>query len=195
MTTRRVIAAACALVLVGVVGCGGQNGSEDAPPETAATTQVPADFESKARAATNKLGVSLKSELTQAMQDGGPVAAVDVCHIRAGEIARTVREETGLEVGRVSTRTRNPQNAPSELEAAVLGVFQGRPSLQDTVVVDDGEAVYMRAIRIDVPTCLKCHGPSESLDPALEERLAQLYPQDEATGFTMGDLRGAFVVR
>jgi len=50
---------------------------------------------------------------------------------------------------------------------------------------------FMKAI----PTggaCLACHG--ETLSPELAEKVKTLYPQDLATGFMLGDIRGAFVV-
>jgi hypothetical protein len=46
-----------------------------------------------------------------------------------------------------------------------------------------------------IPTgglCLACHG--ETIDPAVAGKIAELYPEDKATGFREGDLRGAFVV-
>ena len=68
------------------------------------------------------------------------------------------------------------------------------PALADTVVVRENEPVFYRPIRIGVDVCLKCHGDAESLAPEVSDRLAELYPDDRATGFAMGDLRGAFVV-
>jgi hypothetical protein len=50
---------------------------------------------------------------------------------------------------------------------------------------------YMSAI----PTqkiCLGCHG--KSIDPQVKAKLEALYPEDRATGFSEGDLRGAFVI-
>ena len=41
--------------------------------------------------------------------------------------------------------------------------------------------------------CLKCHG--ENIDPAVKAKLGELYPNDKATGYKLGDLRGAFTVR
>jgi len=46
-----------------------------------------------------------------------------------------------------------------------------------------------------IPTgggCLLCHGTN--LSPEIGQALADLYPEDRATGFTEGDIRGAFVV-
>lgn len=62
----------------------------------------------------------------------------------------------------------------------------------ETVNTDDGrEFRFMKAI----PTgevCLKCHGTE--LAPGVAQALAGLYPEDRATGYSQGDIRGAFVV-
>ena len=57
-----------------------------------------------------------------------------------------------------------------------------------------GFRAWIRGIFIERPVCLSCHGPPGSLDPEVTTALKNLYPQDEATGYRMGDLRGAFVV-
>jgi hypothetical protein len=190
------LTAPLALVLAFVVaGCGGGGGEEAAEASSPSETSGDADFAAEAKAATNRLQIELKKELSAAMKEGGPVAAIEVCHTRAPEIAREVGTETELSVGRVSRDNRNPDNAASGAEAAVLAEFEARPAMQDTVVTHDGQRTYMRAIRIGAPLCLNCHGPESMLEPQLKERLAELYPQDRATGFEAGDLRGAFVVR
>ncbi len=189
-----VLTSPLALVLAFVVaGCGGGGGEGSA--ETAAQTSADAEFAAEAKAATNRLQIELKKELSAAMKEGGPVAAIEVCHTRAPEIAQEVGTQTELSVGRVSRNNRNPDNAASRAEAAVLAEFETRPAMQDTVVAHDGQRTYMRAIRIGAPLCLNCHGSESMLEPQLKGRLAELYPQDRATGFEVGDLRGAFVVR
>jgi len=57
-----------------------------------------------------------------------------------------------------------------------------------------GDAVerrYMRAIPTDA-LCLTCHG--KTLAPDLAAAIARNYPGDQATGFELGQLRGAFSV-
>ncbi|MDY0022433.1 c-type heme family protein, partial [Arenimonas caeni] len=44
-----------------------------------------------------------------------------------------------------------------------------------------------RGIRVEA-ACLMCHG--DNIAPPIAERLAALYPEDGATGFLEGDLRG-----
>lgn len=160
----------------------------------------PTDKE-KAMAATAAFGKALKAELVTAMQAGGPLAAIEVCNTKAPGIAQAVSLEQGVQVSRVSLKNRNPENAPNEWQSEVLASFEERVqegedagglSWQKSVEAEGVEEYrFMKAI----PTggvCLACHG--KAIDPAVAQKLAELYPEDKATGFSEGDLRGAFVV-
>ena len=50
----------------------------------------------------------------------------------------------------------------------------------------------MKAIPTAAEPCLTCHG--SSLQPELKAEILRLYPNDQATGFKPGELRGAFTV-
>ena len=144
---------------------------------------------------------ALKSELTSAMQAGGPMNAIEVCNERAPAIAEALSLENGLNLSRVSLRNRNPDNAPNAWQTAVLQDFEerranGEPpatlTWQEVANVNgQREFRFMRAIPT-APVCLACHG--ESIAQPVAEKIAELYPADQATGFREGDLRGAFVV-
>ena len=148
-----------------------------------------------------QLGGQLKGELTKAIAEGGPMAAINVCYLRAPEIAAQLSQASGARVGRTALRVRNPSNAPDELERTVLEQFAtdlgsgpiDRP-LEAVFEIRRGEAVerrYMRAIPTDA-LCLTCHG--KTIAPELAAAIARDYPKDEATGFEQGQLRGAFSV-
>lgn len=157
--------------------------------------------QAQARDAVAEFAGALKAELTAAMQAGGPLNAIEVCHTRAPAIADAVSLGSGMQVSRVSLRNRNPGNAPTEWQAAVLRDFEGRLAAGETadtlswqeIAQTDGPREYrfMKAIPT-APMCLACHG--ESLAPAVAEKIAELYPEDKATGYREGDIRGAFVV-
>ena len=51
-------------------------------------------------------------------------------------------------------------------------------------------ARVLRPLAIEAP-CLLCHGRREALAPGVEALLAERYPGDAATGYSLGDLRGA----
>lgn len=155
----------------------------------------------RARHAAERLAIDLKDELTSALSDAGPAAAVSVCRDRAPAIAADLSGQT-LRVGRTAPRVRNPDNAPDPWERDVLDTFvrrmrAGEPAstLERWEVHEiDGRRVgrWMKAIPMQ-PQCTLCHGPEIGNPPA--ETIARLYPEDEATGFEAGDLRGAFTVR
>ncbi len=158
----------------------------------------------RSRALADQLMSELKTELGKAMQQGGPVAAVAVCKSRAPEIAARLSASSGAEVGRTAIRLRNPANAPDDLERAVMQGFAAEMSSGLPAATAPPEAIlesrsaqgterrYLRAIVMQ-PVCLACHGAS--LAPELVTAIARDYPQDTATGFETGQLRGAVTVQ
>jgi len=168
----------------------------DSPLDTGADPEI-----TRAKTAIKQVAGALQSELKVAMQAGGPVAAIAVCNTRAMPITEQLAAEHGLQVSRVSLKNRNPGNAPNEWQTDVLENFNRQRSAgvditkltwSETVDLDGSrEFRFMKAI----PTgevCLKCHG--KALSPQISTVLADLYPLDQATGFSIGDIRGAFVV-
>jgi hypothetical protein len=143
----------------------------------------------------------LREQLMQAIQTGGAVEAIAVCHTAAPEIARVHSEAHGWSVGRTSLKPRNPANAPDAWETGVLQQFEQRKAageaavaleFAEVVATESGQVFrYMKAIPTAEP-CLACHG--SNLAPEVAARLHDLYPQDQATGFAVGDLRGAFTI-
>jgi len=153
------------------------------------------------RQAIGELGKNLKTTMQQAMQQGGPLQAIKTCQLKAEDIATTLGSKQGWTVGRVSLRYRNPANKPDAWEKNVLLDFEKRlqagespTKMEFSAIVDNnGQQTfrYMKAI----PTaafCLKCHG--SNITPPIKAELKKLYPDDHATGFKAGDIRGAFTV-
>ena len=161
-------------------------------------------WDERSRALADQLMSELKSELGRALQQGGPVAAVAVCKSRAPEIAARLSASSGAEVKRTAIRLRNPANAPDDLERAVMQGFAAELSGASPVASVPPEAIfesrsaqgterrYLRAIVMQ-PVCLACHGTT--LAPDIATAIAREYPQDAATGFETGQLRGAVTVR
>ena len=44
------------------------------------------------------------------------------------------------------------------------------------------------------PMCAGCHGPVDHITPEVRQMLADRYPKDRATGFTLGEIRGWYWV-
>ena len=144
---------------------------------------------------------TLKARLMQTIREDGPLEAIAVCNTDAPAITLETSQQKGWDIGRTSLKVRNPANAPDDWERSVLNDFQVR-KLQgedplnlehfETVKLDGKLAFrYMKAIPTD-GGCLICHG--EAVEGALGEKIRALYPQDQATGFKPGDIRGAFTI-
>ncbi|MFO7953241.1 DUF3365 domain-containing protein [Thioalkalivibrio sp.] len=155
------------------------------------------------RDAIQKFASTLQGELMSAMESGGPTEAIQVCNERAPAIARDISAETGIEIGRTSLKLRNQDNAPDRWERLTLQGFDAQhaagtaaadlPPRFGVVESDDGEPQFR--FMAAIPTggaCLTCHGSDVSGD--VKNALERLYPEDQATGFSEGDVRGAFTV-
>ena len=155
----------------------------------------------ESRVVTMEFMETLKGELQTAIKAGGPVNAIQVCNTRAPEIAAGLSEKKGWTVARTSLKYRNPDNAPDAWERKVLEQFEGRKAKGEDpkqmayaeVVEDGGTKIFrfMKAIPTG-PVCLVCHG--EKIDAATEAKIQELYPEDRARGFNLGDIRGAFTI-
>ena len=156
----------------------------------------------QAQVIVQQFATTLKGELQQAMKSGGPANAVGVCKEQAPAIAASLAEQTGWEVGRTSLKPRNAAlNAPDAWEQGVLKQFEDRKAAgqpvagmtyAEVVQSDSGEAYrYMQAIPT-AEVCLACHG--SDIEPGLAESIDQAYPDDQARGYAVGDIRGAFTL-
>jgi hypothetical protein len=94
----------------------------------------------KSRELSMQLGTELKAELGAAIQKGGPVAAIDVCHTRAPAIAERLSAESGARVGRTALRVRNASNAPDDVQRA-QAVIAAIPGVLDRAARDREEAM------------------------------------------------------
>ncbi len=162
--------------------------------ETALTEKLNAH-----RAALKQFAEQLQDKLVTTVNESGPIEALSVCSDAAPEIAQQVSTDTGIALKRTGLKIRNPDSVADEWELKVLQDFEQRKAegtefkqLQYSEVVEiDGKSVlrYMKAIPV-MEKCLACHG-SDIAEP-IAKRLDELYPQDQARNFKLGDIRGAF---
>jgi hypothetical protein len=176
------------LICTLLAACCAQAALADEPTETAA-------LEQQARELVTQFVGRLKPELRQAMADGGPTHAIEVCASEAPKIADALSAESGWSVRRVSLRARNASRAtPDQWERRALEEFDRRHAAgaaAQTIQVSatSGDRYrYMQAQGTE-GVCLVCHGASPA--PAVENVLQKYYPDDQATGYKMGQVRGA----
>ncbi len=147
----------------------------------------------------------LISTLQKELAAGGPAGAVGVCSDLAQSIANRISRKTGWRVTRVSAKVRNPLlGMPDAWEQKVLLDFDKRVSKgEDMEKMSFSELVnepggkffrYMKAVAIKQP-CLACHGTEEQIAPSVQVILKERYTHDMATGYKVGDLRGAVSIK
>lgn len=135
----------------------------------------------------------LLKNVGEAMAEGGPANAVAFCNIHAPGIVTEMAAEWNCTVRRTSLQYRNPDHIPTEEEESILKWYAGlgEGDLTSTVWRDEGVIHYASPIRVGLPACLKCHGdPEREITAATMAMIKENYPEDQAVGYAMGDLRG-----
>lgn len=159
---------------------------------TAAHAATPED---RARAVLAPFKTSLKGALTEALKQG-PENAIEVCSLSAPALAAAASHD-GVKVGRTALKLRNPANTPPAWAVKPLAELAAEQPPKDgshrvvPLPGEPGRTGYVETILVGEP-CLACHG--ETLSPAVKSLISKKYPDDRATGFKVGELRGAFWV-
>jgi len=140
-----------------------------------------------------ELLMPFKQQLKQALLEGlaeGPDSAVAACKVEAPRITAELSAD-GIALGRSSHKLRNSDNVGPDWVAPILDAYVAAAEDREPrrVSLPEGRVGYVEPILVQ-PICLTCHGDVQ--DPVLLERIRTDYPDDRATGFELGDLRGVF---
>ena len=147
-----------------------------------------------------KLGDVQKAQL----ESVGAENAIPVCKVIAPAMAAEY-SKNGQMLKRVSLKARNKtQGTPDTWEKEVLESFDkaqlaGKPVdvMEASTVSKDADGRwfrYMKAIPTQ-PQCLQCHGKPNEISAAMKALLAREYPEDMATDYSVGEVRGAISIR
>lgn len=155
-----------------------------------------AELEQEAVNIVRKFAGTLKPQLKAAIQSGGLSHAITICSGIAPRIAQQLSRETGWTVKRVSLKPRNSTHATADpFERKVLEQFNERqikgeaPETIAYYAMRGNQFRYMKAQGVE-DICLNCHGRNIHADVA--RALKKYYPGDTATGYSKGQIRGAF---
>ena len=138
------------------------------------------------------------------MQTNGVLQAVSVCSDTAQVLTNNFGVERGIYIRRVSLKNRNVNNFPDDFEKRILNQFellhQNNELNNETEfagIVSEGDYKYLRYLKPIVvqDECLNCHGSKSDMMPKVNNLIVQKYPQDNATGYKVGDLRGAVSIK
>lgn len=168
-----------------------------APPAFASDDAILTEARKVATTLPPKLIVALQDEIKKS----GAEAAIPVCKDMAPKMAGEISQQTGWKIKRVSLKARNDARAiPDAWETAALEDFDKRAAAGEAPMkLEKGEKVgdeyrYVKALPVQA-LCLNCHGPTETMSPGIKAALGQHYPNDRATGYTEGQIRGVISVR
>lgn len=138
----------------------------------------------------------LGGQLKAALQAGGPESAMQACQQVAPLTTKAIGDnfDSVESLLRTTLKPRNPGNAPDEIDRIVLGKLESMEELpSEHIEWSEETARYYKPLVIQ-EVCLNCHGEPSGFSPGLQEKLAVLYPDDQATGYGLGELRGVIRV-
>lgn len=138
-------------------------------------------------------------EVVKRMKEGGVAKAAPFCNANASILTDEMSEKSNVSIKRVSDKYRNEKNAPNKREAEILAqlreLIASGEKLYPIVEEDEaGKPHFYAPINVQ-QKCLSCHGIiGESMKHEADSILKILYPNDRATGFKEGDLRGIWSI-
>ncbi len=138
---------------------------------------------------TGTLKPTLKSMLEQ---DPSHVTAMGACSTMATQMKNEYNAKSGnVQIRRTALKYRNPANHPDTTDQEVMYRLQAVNN-KEPLAVDMGGNHYRVYQPLQVQkACLICHG--SNISPKIAQMIQQKYPTDMATGFKLGEFRGAVV--
>lgn len=191
-----------ALALASLAGC---SKAPEATPSTPPIAPLSAEAKSAAvqrgKAVVAETFSLLSSNLQSAIQQGGISNALPFCSLAASPLTAGMAGKHGVSIRRVTHKPRNTAGQADPVELTVLQQFED--ALRTTTATNPpaplvtnltaNTATFFAPIVLNHELCLKCHGePGKDITPEHIAVIQRLYPQDRATGFKLGDLRGAW---
>ncbi len=158
------------------------------------------EIKMEAKSAIMKMGKTLKMNMKKSMKEGGVAGAAEFCTNKASVLAAKVNNSypKGTSVKRVTLKPRNPSNMAKAEDKKVLEQFASMAAkgeqLPKMKVVELSKGHYKVYKPFSMgKACVKCHGDIAKMDKKAYSIISKRYPQDKATGYKVGDFRGAFV--
>jgi hypothetical protein len=139
------------------------------------------------QAVLKKLGGNLMSQ----MKSGGVKQAIPFCNVAALPLTEELSNKYNVSIKRTTHKLRNAKNKPNLEEEKILrhyiaSISKGEKIKPIVTKGDDYKIHFYAPIKLD-KKCLACHG---SISKKTDSIIKSYYPNDAATGFKEGDLRG-----
>lgn len=156
-----------------------------------------------ARQAAFSFDRRMRQEIVDRIErDEDPVAVYLAYADHVPEWGKEVSDAAKLDFSRTALGVRNPANEPDAWEQRQMELFnfmadagQDPETFEVGEVLQEGNEKVFRWLRplVMSEACLTCHG--EAINSKIKLLLGQEYPLDAATGYSEGQLGGAYSVR
>lgn len=149
-----------------------------------------------------KMATSTKAELGKnlmgTIQREGTLAALKFCSERAYPLTDSMATVHQAKIRRVSDKPRNPNNRATSEEEAYINRFKLQVAKEGTIepiIVSEGNSYNFYYPIVTNTMCLQCHGtPNATIASATFEKIRELYPNDEAIGYSENEVRGIWSI-
>ncbi|HCX21141.1 MAG: hypothetical protein CMB80_07560 [Flammeovirgaceae bacterium] len=146
-----------------------------------------------AKSALKVSAQTFQSSLMNAIQNEGVPGAIQYCNTNAMEIVKKLEDSLQISIKRVTNKTRNPADSLTGIEKEIWEAYSYDPSQATAQLQEfsDTELIFTQPIMIGSGVCLNCHGGvGAEITNENYQLIKSLYPNDQATGYNLGDLRG-----
>lgn len=150
-------------------------------------------FRQQADSLSNLAQNELLKQLSGQIEKNGIPQTIEYCKLNALSILDSTGKAGNMVVSRISDKYRNKKDKPTTDEETIIQAF-ATSNIKDTVVAHNDKIVYYKRISIGMTTCMKCHGSTEDIATNVQQKIQELYPEDKATGYQMGDFRGLWKI-
>ena len=137
----------------------------------------------------------LMKNVGQKIAMGGAEMALDFCNIEAMPLTKSMSDKYGLKISRVSDKMRNPKNIANAEELKLIEQYKKQLLAGETLKPVRTETHYYEPL-VTNGMCLQCHGEvAKNIQPKVANKIAELYPNDLATGYKENEVRGLISIK
>ena len=140
----------------------------------------------------------LGKNLMGAIQKNGTLEALAFCNESAYPLTDSMATIHNATIKRVSDKPRNQNNQANKKELAYINTFKTdiKNNIEPKPIVDQINSKVLVYYPISTNTmCLQCHGkPNQDIKKPTLTKIANLYPNDKATGYGVNEIRGIWSI-
>ena len=157
------------------------------------------EYIQKGKAIAQKTFATLAGQLKKSLAKGGVPNAIQYCNVAAFPLVDSLSKVHQAKIRRTSLKVRNPKDAPTQVEKNILDKYATQAAagekLKPIIEQNSNNTITFYApIKVNA-FCLQCHGQiGESLAEENYQVIQKHYPNDKATGYKDGDLRGIWSI-